>query len=84
MADNSAEHNVDIQDDEDYFDDEDYCDFAAASPNTDVNFDEVAQIYFERVDEIYQQVREEGDGLLHFMTIFVILRQFFNFETFCL
>ena len=37
--------------------------FKQLPPNTDVNFDEMAENYFARVDEIHQQVREEEDAV---------------------
>jgi hypothetical protein len=49
-----------------FFDAEEVNDFQAAPPNTDINFDEMAENYFARADEIHQQVAEEGDSVQHF------------------
>jgi hypothetical protein len=69
-----AEHTKDVQSAESgdfreediYFDAEDSDKFQAVPPNTDVNFDEMAQNYFARVDEIHRQPREEDNAVLDF------------------
>jgi len=61
-----TEEDGDIQGEEVYLDAEDYEEFEAAPPNTDVNFEEMAENYFARVDEIHQHEREDGDEVLDF------------------
>lgn len=43
-----------------------YAAFQSAPPNTDVNFEEMAENYFVRVDEIHGQFREVEDDILDF------------------
>jgi hypothetical protein len=49
-----------------YFDAQDSDEFEPAPPNTDVNFNQMAEDYFARVDEIHQQVQVEEDAVLDF------------------
>ena len=61
-----SEEEIDVEDDDVFVDAEEGDDFQPAAPNTDINFDEMAQNYFARTDEIDQQAREEEDALLDF------------------
>ena len=61
-----AQEDGDIEEDEVYLDAEDYEAFEAAPPNTDVNFEEMAENYFARVDAIHQHLIEEDDEVLDF------------------
>ena len=45
---------------------EDMDEFEGFPPNTDINFEEMAENYFARVDEIHQQERHEEDCVLNF------------------
>ena len=49
-----------------FLDAEDYAAFQPAPPNTNVNFEEMAENYFSRVDEIHGQFREMEDETLDF------------------
>ena len=59
------ESNV-VEEDEIYVDAEDMEEFEEVPPNTDINFEEMAENYFARVDEIHQQERDEEDCVLDF------------------
>ena len=61
-----AEEVRHVEDEDVFLDAEEENDFQAAPPNTDINFDEMAENYFARADEIHQQVREEDDSVLDF------------------
>ena len=41
-------------------------DFEPAPPNTDVNFEEMAQNFFAQADEIHEHVSEDEDTFLDF------------------
>ena len=51
---------------ENYIDIEDYIHFQEAEPKTAVNFEEMAENYFARADEIHRQFVEEEDAALDF------------------
>lgn len=51
---------------EEYLDAVDYENFEEAPPNTNINLENMAEIFFARVDEIHQQFTEEGDEDLDF------------------
>ena len=51
---------------EEYLDAADYDNFEEAPPNANLNLDNMAEIFFARVDEIHQQFTEEGDEVLDF------------------
>lgn len=55
-----------MQEEDDYLDAEDFDNFEEAPPHTDVNFKEMAENYFTRVDEIHRQFTDEDDAMLHF------------------
>ena len=61
-----VEENVVTEEEEVCLHAEDYEAFEAAPPNTDVNFEKMAENYFARVDEIHHQFREEEDEVLDF------------------
>jgi len=52
--------------DEEFLDAQDFNDFETAPPNTNVDFETMAQNYFSRVDEIHQQIFEDEDAVLDF------------------
>ena len=60
------EDNKDRVEEDEGVDAEDYYGFEAAPPNTNIDFDEMAQNYFALADEIHHQVRVENDALLDF------------------
>jgi len=51
---------------EEFQDAEDYDNFEAVPPNTEVDFESMAQNYFARVDKIHQQNSEDEDAVLDF------------------
>ena len=58
--------DVHQQEEENYLDAEDINHFEEAPPNTNINFEEMAENYFARVDEIHKQFAEEEDPQLDF------------------
>ena len=62
----TAEEANDIEEEEEFLDAEDIEAFEAAPPNTDINFEEMAENYFARVDEIHRHFSEEEDEVLDF------------------
>lgn len=61
-----AEEVRHVEEEDVFFDAEEVNDFQAALPNTDINFDEMAENYFAHADEIHQQVTEEDNSVQHF------------------
>jgi hypothetical protein len=56
----------DIDENEVYLDAEEFDAFEAAPPNTDINFEEMAENYFARAAEIHRNFTEEEDEVLVF------------------
>lgn len=69
QGDVASQQNGDGKDDGVYFDSEDTEEFEAAAPNIEVNFDDMVENYFARVDEIHQQHSDEEDAVLDFEDI---------------
>jgi hypothetical protein len=57
------------EEDDVFLDAEDVNDFEAAPPNVDINFEEMAENYFGRADEIHRQIRGEEDFVLDFQDL---------------
>ena len=60
-----GESNV-VGEDEIFLDADDMNEFATVPPNTEINFEEMAENYFARADEIHQQERDDPDYVLDF------------------
>lgn len=54
------------REEDEFLDAEDYAAFQPAPPNTDVNFEELAENYFARIDDIHGTFRELEDDILDF------------------
>lgn len=66
IGDELPEERSVVEEEEVYVDAEDMDEFEGVPPNTDINFEEMAENYFARVDEIHQQERDEEDCVLDF------------------
>ena len=55
-----------VEEEDVFFDAEEVNNFQVPPPNTDIAFDEMAENYFARANEIHQQVTEEDNFVQHF------------------
>ena len=66
IGDELPEESNGVEEEEIYVDAEDMDEFEGVPPNTNINFEEMAENYFVRMDEIHQQERDEEDCVLDF------------------